>query len=395
MGRNAREQGGKALMGITPIRSDVQYRQARSRIADLIRQSGQAAEDELVVLAVLADDFERRHHAVALPTPLAAIRFRMQQAGLKPRDLEPFIGSRARVSEVLSGTRTLSLDMIRALHKHLGIPASALIAQEDKEAIAKPQSPSQAAIQKLQSLGLMKLKESFAAYLRRMLGPEEATALLRKSRTERTNAKTDQAALTAWLAGVRYLADNIEIDKPKRRTRGPEAARKLARLSTASDGPLRARAQLRQWGIILITLEHLPGTYLDGAAMCRSDGVPVIAMTLRHDRIDNFWFTLIHEFCHVSEHLDETTTLILDDLELKSADDIEGEADRFAQEALIPAALWDAVASADMSSEQLAAAAAAAGVHRAIVAGRWQREYGDYRRFSKLLGRGEVRAQFS
>lgn len=138
-----------------------------------------------------------------------------------------------------------------------------------------------------------------------------------------------------------------------------------------------------------VTLEHLPGTYLDGAAMRREDGIDVIAMTLRHDRIDNFWFTLLHEFCHVSHHLKGDTDLILDDLELKSTDEIEDEADAFAQNALIPPELWKQ--RRNMTSEDVNAMAKASGVHPAIVAGRWQRENNDYRRFSKLLGRGEVR----
>jgi len=152
---------------------------------------------------------------------------------------------------------------------------------------------------------------------------------------------------------------------------------------------------LARAGIVLISLEHLPGTYLDGAAMLRNDGAPIIAMTLRHDRIDNFWFTLIHEYCHVAKHLMEGRSLIIDDLELKSSDEIESEADAFAQEALIPAEIWNATAQADIQMEDVVRIAKQASVHPAIVAGRWQREHNDYRRFSKVLGRGEVRVQFS
>jgi HTH-type transcriptional regulator/antitoxin HigA len=68
-----------------------------------------------------------KHFPIELPTPVEAIRFRMEQAGLEPRDLEPYIGSRGKVSEVLSGKQPLTLTMIRALHKHLGIPAEVLV----------------------------------------------------------------------------------------------------------------------------------------------------------------------------------------------------------------------------------------------------------------------------
>ncbi|WP_258046314.1 ImmA/IrrE family metallo-endopeptidase [Sphingomonas folli] len=125
--------------------------------------------------------------------------------------------------------------------------------------------------------------------------------------------------------------------------------------------------------------------------MRRADGVRVIALTLRYDRIDNFWFTLLHEFAHVSCHLNEEISMIFDDLELGSEDKIEEEADLFAQRALIPDDIW-AQARADFGVQEICSLAERAGVHPAIVAGRWQREFRDYRRFSKLVGHGEVRS---
>ncbi len=378
-------------MSVSPIRTEAQYREAKARIADLIGRTDARSLDLLEVTSLVVEDYERRNHPLEAPSPLEAIRFRMEQKGLKPRDLEPYIGSRARVSEVLSGARSLSIDMIRALHRHLGIPAEALIGAEASAPVAKPQQPGMAALQKLRDLGLMRAKETFDAFMQRMVGKGGAAAFLRKSRTERTNAKTDQAALAAWLAAVRHLADGADVRRPRSRTRGADAARRLARLSAEPNGPALARGLLAEWGVVLVTLDHLPGTYLDGAAMCRDDGVDVIAMTLRHDRIDNFWFTLLHEFCHVSNHLKGDTTLILDDLDLKSTDEVEDEADRFAQDALIPPELWLEHVHARIRTADVERVALLAGVHPAIVAGRWQREHNEYRRFSKLLGRGEVR----
>jgi HTH-type transcriptional regulator/antitoxin HigA len=77
--------------------------------------------------AWLIEAYENERHPIEPPTPLEAIRFRMEQQGLEPKDLVPFIGSRSKVSEVLSGKRSLSLRMIRALHSKLGIPAEVLI----------------------------------------------------------------------------------------------------------------------------------------------------------------------------------------------------------------------------------------------------------------------------
>ena len=147
-------------MSVAPIRTDAQYEAAKFRLGSLISKSDAAALDELEVLSLVVEDFERRTYVMEAPTPLAAIRFRMQQGDLKPRDLEPFIGSRARVSEVLSGTRPLSLDMIRALNRHLGIPAASLIGQDKEEVVAKPQVPSAAALQKLRNLGARSFRRS-------------------------------------------------------------------------------------------------------------------------------------------------------------------------------------------------------------------------------------------
>ncbi len=184
------------------------------------------------------------------------------------------------------------------------------------------------------------------------------------------------------------------MPKKVKKTRGADVARQLAKLSAHSDGPARARQALAEVGVVLVALDHLPGTFVDGAAICRRDGAPVIALTLRHDRIDNFWFTLMHEFAHVSCHLGEDTPLILDDLDVNSSDGIEAEADAFARNALIPNELWEDRRSESLDTDDVLAIAREAQVHPAIVAGRWRWEYGDYRRFSKLLGRGEVRLHF-
>ena len=82
---------------------------------------------------------------------------------------------------MLSGARPLSIDIIRALHRHLGIPADVLIGQESPKAVAKPQSPSLPALQKLRELGLMRGREAFDAFMRRMGGPSAAAAHLRNA----------------------------------------------------------------------------------------------------------------------------------------------------------------------------------------------------------------------
>ena len=86
--------------------------------------------DELEVLATLVDVYEGEHFPIDAPDPIEAIKFRMEQMGLDRKDLEPFLGSRARVSEILNRRRGLSLAMIRSLHENLDIPLEALIGRE-------------------------------------------------------------------------------------------------------------------------------------------------------------------------------------------------------------------------------------------------------------------------
>jgi HTH-type transcriptional regulator/antitoxin HigA len=314
----------------------------------------------------------------------------MHQTGLSQRDLIPYLGSKSRVSEILNGQRQPTVDQIRALHQHLGIPVSSLIGSFKHEPAVGPSSSSLAAEEALRKLGVINAKEDLAGFLSRSKVSASAVAMLRKTRTERTNAKTDLAALEAWCAAALVRAEKVTITKTKI-SDPKKAARRLAQLSVLPDWQDQIVSALHGMGIILVILEHLPGTFLDGAAMCRGDGVPVIALTLRHDRLDNFWFTLLHEFAHVVCHLSPDRQLILDDLDVASSEIIEAEADSFARNALIPPIIWKQIVE-DSSTEEVIDAAEKAGVHPAIAAGRWRFEHSDYRRFSKLIGRGEVKS---
>ena len=117
-------------MNIKPIRTEADNKLALAEISKLMARDpaiGTPAGDRLDVLVTLVQAFEARQYRLDLPDPIAAIKFRMDQQGLTARDLEPMIGSRARVSEVLGGKRALSMAMVWRLHKGLGIPAQSLI----------------------------------------------------------------------------------------------------------------------------------------------------------------------------------------------------------------------------------------------------------------------------
>lgn len=120
----------RAGMQIRPIKNEQDHRAAIARIEQLMGAAPESPEaEELEVLATLVDAYESKHHPIDPPDPIAAIRFRMEQQQLSRRDLEPFIGSRARVSEVLAKKRPLTLNMIRRVKAGLGISADLLIQQ--------------------------------------------------------------------------------------------------------------------------------------------------------------------------------------------------------------------------------------------------------------------------
>jgi HTH-type transcriptional regulator/antitoxin HigA len=117
-------------MEIRPIRSEADYEATLkevSRLVDLDPAPGTTEGDRLDVLATLVQAYEARHYPVDLPDPIEAIKFRMEQSGLSVKDLEPMIGRRNRVYEILNRKRALTLPMIRKLHRELGIPAESLI----------------------------------------------------------------------------------------------------------------------------------------------------------------------------------------------------------------------------------------------------------------------------
>lgn len=113
---------------VKPIRTEADHAAAIAELARLWgAKSGTPEGDRLDVLATLIDAYEAKNHPMDPPDPIEAIRFRMEQQGLSRKDLEPIIGPRNRVAEVLNGKRKLSIEMIRKLHEHLGIPAEVLI----------------------------------------------------------------------------------------------------------------------------------------------------------------------------------------------------------------------------------------------------------------------------
>lgn len=118
-------------MNIYPLHTEADYNNALSRIDEIFdAKPGTPQGDELEVLGILIDEFEKRQFPIASPDPVEAVKFRVEQLGLTQTDLAKMIGSKSRASEILSGKRSLSLRIIRLLNQKLNIPAEILLQEE-------------------------------------------------------------------------------------------------------------------------------------------------------------------------------------------------------------------------------------------------------------------------
>jgi HTH-type transcriptional regulator / antitoxin HigA len=402
---------------IAPIRTEADHRAALGRIDELMdAEAGTPEADELSVLADLVEIYEAKRFPIERPTPLDAIRFRMEQAGLEPRDLEPYIGTRGKVSEVLAGKQPLTLPMIRALHKHLGIPAEVLLKDERGPAadlratgpIALEWSrfPINEMIRRKWVRTVASARNKAEALVGELIESAGGSCaipipLCRRNDAMRQNAKTDTYALLAWCLKVLSVARSEKLPgKYRNGVIAIDFLSRLAKLSAHAEGPTRVKKDLSSVGVHFVCVAHLPKTYLDGAALrIVDDGAPVVALTLRYDRLDNFWFSLFHELAHIGRHFDDKVEAFVDDFSLRDVptrheDEREDEADEWANEALIPRAAWETSRlHSHASYASIIAFSQRIGVHPAIVAGRIRHETRDFRAFAPLLGRGEVRKQ--
>lgn len=208
---------------------------------------------------------------------------------------------------------------------------------------------------------------------------------------------TEDVMLHAWRARVtarareafQHTEDNHE---PLELRWMPE----LVRLSSETNGPLRAVDMLASHGIVLVVESQVPGLKIDGAAFI-VDGRPVIGMTVRTDTVDNFWFTLMHELAHVTLHYSTGLTVgFYDQTDAEaSVDEQEEEANRFASNLLIPEERWRrSRARIAKSAPVIERFANELGIHPAIVFGRIRKERGDWSLFANKIGRNTVRKLF-
>lgn len=388
------------------IKTESQYRSYLAEVERLAAKDpaiGTPEGDRLELLAKLVEDYERERFPFKSPDPIEAIQFRMQEQGLKQKDLAHLLGGKNRVSEILGRKRPLTISMARALCESLRIPAELLIGgspavrnedENDEENISLPLLVKSGWFTADEATRLT-TQDIVSRYLKPARGP----LYLRHTITYGSSPSTDKTNLQLWIGRVRELA------KSSRRERGtwrPETIDAnflsfVAHLSWADRGPLLAKEFLAEKGIALIILPALPRTRLDGAAMLTDDGSPVIGMTIRHDRLDSFWFTLLHELVHAWKHLPDSLLAITDEDVEKGADDDakEIEANRLAQEAFIPRSQWKrSEAYLRPSEDTVRAFADKLRISAAVVAGRLRREKLGYAFLTRLVGQRQVRRMF-
>ena len=393
------------------IKTEEDYETALSRVEELMDAApGTEEGDELELLVTLIEIYEKARYPIEMPDPIEAIKFRMEQQNLKQQSLVPYIGSKSKVSEVLNKKRPLTLAMMRALHKGLEIPAEVLLQEPERDF---PQDFPGLDWSKF-PLKEMSLKswispdkeikgneeEIMRSYIERAGGMELFSHLsmsFRKSRGIKKQYRTDRYALLAWCLRVFELAEINPTRKYK-----PELInlREIAKLSYFENSPLLATEYLEKAGIQLIIVPHLSKTFLDGAAILLENRVPIIALTLRYDRIDNFWFCLLHELVHLIKHLTADDPMILDELEPRQKDrgedPRENEADKLAQNALIPEKAWE---SLDLNTKDLTDKVVNLSeelkIHPAIIAGRIRYERNNYRLLTQFIGKNQIQKFFS
>ncbi|MEX5491259.1 MULTISPECIES: ImmA/IrrE family metallo-endopeptidase [Pseudomonas] len=392
------------------IKTEEQHRAYLSevdRLMSMMPKPGSSESNRLEVLILLIEDYESKKHPIDAPDPIDAILFRMHERNLKQADLIPYFGTRSRVSEVLGRKRPLTVPMIKALSVGLGISAETLLGlshTEEKKSTDEvdwsrfpvKEMVARGWIDKAIGKASKTTEETLREFVS-LIGWQFGEAAFRRTPLGDAYSPTTKYSLYVWLLRVIQRARESShllgtFDQSKLSN---SFLKDLAQLSWFENGPLLAIEFLKKHGIAVIIEPHLKGTMLDGAALKDVDGTPVIGLTLRHDRLDNFWFTLLHEVAHIWKHIGNEEAF-LDDLDASSEDRRESEANRIAREACIPRVTWKrSGAYLDPSRENIDKLSRELKIHPAIIAGRIQRERENYQLFSDLLGRGEVRKMLS
>lgn len=397
------------MIDVKLIKTPEEHEKVLKRIEELFDAEPDTPEgDELELLVTLLELYEKEKYPISSPDPISAIKFRMEQQGLKNKDLIPYIGSKSKVSEVLSGKRALSLNMIRKLNEGLGIPAEVLIQETGKtlpdSSIMKhginfpfTEMFRRGWFKDFFNGTLNEAKELKEELLIQFIGPFKINdfALCYNRKTDKTNSENIDDILMAWRIRVMNIAVTEKLPVWNKENLTEEFFSELAKLSYLQEGPKLAKEFLNKAGIHFVIENHLEKSHLDGSSMLMPDGSPLIALTLRHDRLDSFWFTLFHELAHVKQHLSENNTAYFDDMYNEMSKKNEKEADSYAKEMLIPSQLWNSSGLRITSTaSDIKEFASKYRISPSIPAGRLRYENKSYSVFTNLIGNGMVRKLF-
>lgn len=385
------------------IKTEEQHLEYLDAVEKLILKQEKLSKVEvenLELLSVIIEAHENGKYPIDPVDPIEAIKFRMHEKGMKQSDLIPIIGTSGRVSEILSRKRPLTVSMIRALSHALGISADVLIGTDEESTAPGEIDWSKFPIKEIISRGWLGRpnlnKESAVNYIQEYVlssGLNFGSANFRRTLFGDANSPTTTYALYAYLARVIQRAREQTDGKARyiEGTISESFLQQLAKLSWFETGPALALEFLRNSGVAVVIEPQLKGLHLDGAALRDVDGRPIIALTIRYDRIDNFWFTLMHEVAHIWKHIPDDTTAYVDDMSRESEDSREAEANKIAAESFIPRLVWRrSSAYLKPNRETVEMLSRDLRIHPAIIAGRIQKERGDYSILRDLLGQNEV-----
>jgi HTH-type transcriptional regulator/antitoxin HigA len=382
---------------------DMQRNALKGQIADLeqeiadyeLLRSGQVAVAKSCSLAELPNVLIQARIAQGLSQSDLAMKLQMKPQQIQRYEATQYQGANlARLTEIANA---LDVKVAETFENRSATSSGSIFAWSDSGDVSWSRFP----LKEMQKRGWFSLqpKETLIDAARNFFlsnaGPQFASALHRKK--VRSGNSPNEYALLAWQARILGNARRLQAaDRINTFAYDDTWLKELVALTADDSGPQLARDLLAEHGIALVIERHLPGTYLDGAAMLADSGNPVIGLTLRYDRLDNFWFVLLHELGHVFLHLfDSLKYDFFDEEDERPADNLELEADRFALNMLIPEAVWNQCLSRfALTVEAVRNDATRLGIHPSIIAGRIRKERNNYTILSELVGSNTVRAQF-
>jgi HTH-type transcriptional regulator/antitoxin HigA len=404
----SRDQAAKLKSALKLVRADsakipelreIEVRALESQIADIERE---IADYDLLKSSSVA--FSESYALGDLPRILIQARIAQglsqtdlaERLNMKPQQIQRYEATEymsASLSRLIEIADILQVRVSQSYSSAQASPDNSLFAWSDIGDVDWSRFP----LKEMAKRGWLKGTDLAVAardYFSSAAGPQFATALHRKK--VRSGHPADEFALLAWQARILELAKSehhagflgeFELND--------NWLLELAALTRDSEGPRKARKLLRKNGIALIIERHLPSTYLDGAAMLSPTGHPVVALTLRYDRLDNFWFVLFHELGHVFLHLFSALRLdFFDEEDGKESDGVEREADKFALDHLISEADWKQCLSRfALTKEAVLIDAEKLKVDPSIIAGRIRKERNNYKILNDLVGSGTIRPQ--